>query len=83
MLVGWRGWWSRMELKCEQDEAKQTHDEGWMEARMTTNNQLRLSFIQKFHCDKNMEGEDGTGRMEKSQEGRRYAPANVVNKDRQ
>ena len=59
---------------------RKTHDEGWMEAMMKTNNQIRLSSIKKFYFDKNMEGEDGSGRMEKGQEGRRHAPANVVNR---
>lgn len=68
VLVGWRGWWFRMELESKQDKAKQSHDKGCMKNRMKTNHQIKSSFIQKFYCGKNIEGEDGSRRMEKSQE---------------
>ena len=75
-FLGGTGWKVKLMLP-------ESHDEGWMKARMKTNHQMKTSFIQKFYFDKNMEGENSARRVDKSQEGRMYASVNVVNKSRQ
>ena len=48
MLVGWRGWWQRMEAEARKDQARLEKEEDWIKSRSQNNRELKCSFIRKY-----------------------------------
>ena len=48
MLVGWRGWWQRMEAEARKEQARLQKKDDWIKSKSSNNREIKSSFIQKY-----------------------------------
>jgi hypothetical protein len=48
-LVGWRGWWQRMEAESRIKQTKLGATEEWRKAKSRNNKEMKASFINRYY----------------------------------